>query len=55
MMDAVNNDMTGAMHQAILGHLKYIHDNGIEKWLKKCEEDTYWYPKELPPPHDSVS
>lgn len=25
-------DATGAMHQAVMGHLRFIHLNGVEKW-----------------------
>lgn len=25
-------DCTGAMHQCVMGHLRFIHQNGIEKW-----------------------
>ena len=28
------DDYTGAMHQAVMQHLRYIHENGYEKWLK---------------------
>ena len=26
-------DATGAMHQAVVGHLAYIHKNGHEQWI----------------------
>ena len=26
------DDVTGAMHQAVMDHLRYIHLNGIEAW-----------------------
>lgn len=52
MMDAVDNDMTGAMHQAIISHLKYIHENSIKKWLNEAKT-TYTYPTELPTPYIS--
>jgi len=28
-------DATGAMHQAVMGHLFYIAANGIDKWKKE--------------------
>lgn len=28
-------DYTGAMHQAVLSHLHYIHRHGYEKWLEE--------------------
>ena len=34
MLKAVNNDCTGAMMQAVTGHLKYIVENGYEKWFE---------------------
>lgn len=27
------DDCTGAMHQAVMGHLAYIHRHGHEQWL----------------------
>ena len=42
MMKAVNNDCTGAMHQAVVGHLRFISKNGLQKWheeLKKARPD----------------
>ena len=50
MLEAVNNDMSGAMHQAIISHLKYIHENGYESWLTKFSDRKYTYPNELPKP-----
>jgi hypothetical protein len=32
-------DCTGAMHQAVIGHLSYIHKNGYEKWLSNFEDE----------------
>ena len=45
-----SNDCTGAMHQCVVSHLRYIHKSGYEKWLKDCKGRTYIYPKELPKP-----
>lgn len=30
---------TGAMHQAVVGHLSYIHKNGYEKWLSRFKDE----------------
>ena len=30
-------DSTGAMHQAVISHLAYIHKNGYEKWITEAE------------------
>jgi len=30
-------DTTGAMHQAVVSHLAYIHKNGYDAWLKQAE------------------
>ena len=27
------DDVTGAMHQAVMGHLAYIHAHGTEAWI----------------------
>lgn len=32
-------DATGAMHQAVVGHLLYIAKNGEEKWLEIFKDD----------------
>jgi len=29
------DDCTGAMHQAVMGHLRYIHKHGHAKWLEE--------------------
>lgn len=34
MLKAVNNDCTGAMMQAVTGHLRYIAENGYEQWFE---------------------
>ena len=26
------DDVTGAMHQCVMGHLRYIHQNGLDGW-----------------------
>jgi hypothetical protein len=31
-------DCSGAMHQAVFGHLMYINKYGLEKWKKKVKE-----------------
>ena len=42
---------TGAMHQAVINHLAYIHTHGYDEWLKRLpKERRYMYPKGLPPP-----
>lgn len=51
LMDAVNNDCTGAMHQAVIGHLAYIHKHGIDVWLKQFPKRRYSFPMELPKPN----
>lgn len=28
-------DCTGAMHQCVMGHLRFIHKNGIERWREE--------------------
>ena len=30
--------VTGAMHQAVIGHLSYIHKNGYRKWLEELHK-----------------
>lgn len=32
---AVDNDCTGAMHQAVMGHLFFITNKGLEKWKEE--------------------
>jgi hypothetical protein len=47
--DVVNGDCSGAMHQAVISHLMYIHKHGYTSWLNKFpKESRYVYPKELP-------
>lgn len=42
---------TGAMHQAVISHLMYIHKHGYEKWLEHFpKERRYIYPRDLPKP-----
>lgn len=39
-------DITGAMHQAVLGHLFYIHGHGYDAWLeelRKCRPPGDFY------------
>lgn len=43
-------DYTGAMHQAVMEHLAYIHKYGYEKWLESFPKRQYIYPTELPKP-----
>lgn len=51
MMKAVDNDCSGAMHQAVINHLRFIHKNGFEKWLADMRpERLYTYPADLPAP-----
>lgn len=33
-----DDDVTGAMHQCVMGHLAYIHKNGTEQWLETLKE-----------------
>lgn len=50
LLKAADNDLTGAMHQAIITHLSFIHQHSEEKWLSKFKsEDRYTYPQGLPP------
>jgi hypothetical protein len=30
-----DTDCTGAMHQCVMGHICFIHKNGIEKWREE--------------------
>ena len=32
------DDVTGAMHQCVMGHLSFIHTHGIEKWREHLAE-----------------
>ena len=32
------DDVTGAMHQCVMGHLAYIHRNGMEKWREELAQ-----------------
>ncbi len=51
LREAVDGDCTGAMHQCVIGHLKFIYENDYEKWLNEFpKERRYIYPRELPPP-----
>ncbi len=51
LMKAVNDDCTGAMHQAVIGHLSQIHKHGLEWWLNQFpKERRYNFPNELPKP-----
>lgn len=51
LMEACNNDCSGAMHQCVIGHLRYIHQNGREKWLANFKEERHFmYPSQLPEP-----
>lgn len=43
LSDAVNHSETGAMHQAVIGHLQYIHSYSYDKWLKKVSAITQIY------------
>jgi len=48
--DAVSGDCTGAMHQAVIAHLIYIHKHGYGAWLKSVPlSRRYTYPN-IPPP-----
>jgi len=38
MMKAVNNDCTGAMYQCVVGHLKFIAKNGLQKWHEELKQ-----------------
>lgn len=51
LIDAIGGDCTGAMHQAVITTLIYIHKHGYEKWLKNAtKKNRYVYPQELPKP-----
>lgn len=32
------DDATGAMHQAVMSHLAYIHRHGVEQWLQDAQK-----------------
>jgi hypothetical protein len=32
------DDVTGAMHQAVMGHLRAIHEHGVDWWLDRLRE-----------------
>ena len=32
------DDVTGARHQAVIGHLRYIHEHGEDGWLSTLNE-----------------
>lgn len=32
------SDCTGAMHQAVMGHLRYIHAHGTDAWLTELRQ-----------------
>ena len=34
------DDVTGAMHQAVMGHLHVIHTNGLDGWLAEYIQKT---------------
>ena len=36
LMDGID-DATGAMHQAVIFHLSYIHQHGYEEWLAEAQ------------------
>jgi hypothetical protein len=51
LMKACDNDCSGAMHQAVIGHLRHIHLHGHTAWLEGFKPDRlYVYPRELPAP-----
>lgn len=33
-------ESTGAMHQAVIGHLAYIHQHGYENWIAEIEKTS---------------
>ena len=46
-------DCTGAMHQCVMNHLRFIHRNGFEAWfeeIKKARPDERPYELELEDP-----
>ena len=42
LSDAVtkDTDCTGAMHQAVMQHLIYIHNNGLDKWKLEVKKKS---------------
>ena len=55
LLEAVDGDCTGAMHQCVIGHLQKIKEHGYEWWVNHFpEERRYMYPSELPPPPGGV-
>lgn len=38
LLAAAHGDSTGAIHQAVVSHLAYIHVNGHDAWLKQAEK-----------------
>lgn len=34
------DDVTGAMHQAVMGHLRAIHEHGVDWWLDELRRDS---------------
>jgi len=39
MSKAVDGDWTGAQHQAVIGHLRFIAENGYKKWFAELKQD----------------
>ena len=35
------DDVTGAMHQTVMGHLAYIHHHGQEAWLEEVDNSRH--------------
>lgn len=35
---ASGGDCSGAMHQAVMGHLMYINTNGLDKWMEEVRK-----------------
>jgi hypothetical protein len=47
---ASDKQCSGAQHQSVINHLKFIHENGVDAWLNEFPADRrFRYPKELPP------
>lgn len=38
MSKAVDGDWTGAQHETVIGHLRFIAENGYQKWFAELEE-----------------
>ncbi|KKK86589.1 hypothetical protein LCGC14_2761730 [marine sediment metagenome] len=38
LTDGLNGDYTGAMHQAVVNHLRHIQELGYDGWLKEAEK-----------------